>query len=367
MVNFLSTFNKPILIKNSELSSLFLIAVVVLSFLLSGCAPQAQAPAQERVVYSGPMMGTQYRIIVLIPAGSKDEVTSGQSYYGVIEKNVVDAMASVNQSMSTYLPSSELSSINNAPAGQVLDLSTDLYEVIAQSMQISKLSDGAFDITIGNAVNLWGFGSNGSIVDVPDDAKIARLKKSIGYHHIELDKQSLLKRVEGVYIDLSAIAKGYAVDRVADALSELGITNYLIDIGGELRASGFSLNNQSWRVGIEKPYTLGGIQEVVTLGNHAIATSGDYRNYHVIDGRQYSHTIDAKTLVPTFHKLALVSVISDRASTADALATAMMALGEKRGMAFAIENDLAVYMVIRGEQKDQYSIEMTESFKPFVQ
>jgi len=343
------------------LFQLNIVKIIVLFFgglLLSACEPNK--PPLDKVTFSGPMMGTQYRVTVLIDSSLQPRIKE-------IERSLIAVMDSVNQSMSTYLPDSELNKINSASENTELNLSEQLYAVINESLTISELTNGAFDITIGEAVNLWGFGSNGKIDDFPSDQELEKISKSTGYQNIQLKEQSIIKKVPDMSLDLSAIAKGYAVDQVARKVEEYGIENYLIDIGGELRAAGLSQNNKPWTVGIEKPYTLGSIQEIVTLTNKSIATSGDYRNYHIIDGKQFSHTIDAITLKPVFHRLALVSVVEDNASTADALATAIMALGDEDGWVFAQKNNLTVYMVIREDEKDAYRVKMTENFKKYLQ
>ena len=163
--------------------------------------------------------------------------------------------------------------------------------MLAQANSISVLSEGAFDVTLAPVINLWGFGPSGAITKKPSDTALDNLKTSIGYQTIELQGQVLRKKSDEVTIDLSAIAKGYGVDQVAIVLEQDGVSDYLINIGGELKASGVNIDRQVWRVGIEKPHVLGGVQKVVPLTNQAIATSGDYRNLHVIDGQQYSHCL----------------------------------------------------------------------------
>ena len=341
-----------------QLKTLKTIALICLFSLLSACQPNT--PQLTKVVFTGPMMGTQYRITVLL-----DEHT--EANVDAIEKSVVTSMEAVNQSMSTYLPDSELNKVNSLNARSELRLSKPLYDVIQESIYISELSNGAFDITIGKAVNLWGFGPDGNITEYPNEQDLEKIKQSIGYQKILLQNQSIIKKAPNMSLDLSAIAKGYAVDQVANAIDKFDIENYLIDIGGELRAQGQSQSNKTWAVGIEKPYTLGSIQEIISLRNKSIATSGDYRNYHVIDGKQFSHTIDALTLKPVFHRLALVSVIDNNASTADALATAIMALGDQKGWEFAVQHNLTIYMVIREDKENTYRVQMTDNFKQYLQ
>jgi len=318
---------------------------------LAACQLQNLSPTQ--VVFSGPMMGTQYRITAVVTP----ELDVAQ-----LEKHLIATMQAVNQSMSNYVDDSELSLLNRAPTGLAIELSTDLASVLEQAQSISVQSDGAFDVTLGPVINLWGFGPDGRITQKPTKQTLNNLKASIGYQNIDLQGQVLRKRSAGVTIDLSAIAKGYGVDQAALTLQEHGVTDYLVNIGGELKASGLNIDKEVWRVGIEKPHILGGIQKIVSLANKAIATSGDYRNFYVIDGQQYSHTIDAKTLSPVFHKLALVSVIHESAAMADGLATAMMAMGEQRATSFANEYGLNTYMIIRGNKEGEFIEQISEKF-----
>lgn len=350
--------------KNSEPSSLFFIAYTICVLaMLSACQPQV-APKQQ-LVFSGPIMGTEYRVNLVIKGQSDDsESLVRQKKF---ETAILGAMNSVNQSMSNYITDSEISKFNRLGANTSQTLSTDFLEVMLESQEISKISDGAFDVTLGKAIDAWGFGPDGKIVRQPSKDKLAELKLTSGYQKVVLKDRAMTKLVDGLELSFSAIAKGYAVDKVAKALSALGENNFLVNIGGELRASGSNVDGNTWRVGVEKPHLLGGIQEIVVLKDAAIATSGDYRNFLLIDGVQFSHTINPISLKPVLHKLALVSVISERASTADALATAMMAMGEETAWQFAQDQNLAAYMVIRGDSEADYQVRVTEKFKVYLQ
>lgn len=335
--------------------------VLCLSLLLSACQPQATA--RQQFVFTGPIMGTEYRITV-VSAPGMDQQKVGDA--------VVTAMESVNQSMSNYIDNSELSKFNRLKANIPFQISPDFAAVMQEAELISKLSSGAFDVTLAKAIDAWGFGPNGKINKQPSDDELLLLRKTAGYQYLSLNGTSLLKTKDGIEVSLSAIAKGYAVDKVAEAIELQGIADYLVNIGGELRASGKSVDGHMWRVGIEKPHILGGIQQVALLNNKAIATSGDYRNYLVVDGQKFSHTIDPITLKPILHKLALVSVISAKASTADALATAMMAMGEEGAWVFALKNNLAAYLIVRADIVDDndtepFTIKFTEEFKRNLQ
>lgn len=328
---------------------------VLAALFLSACQ---DVPTQKHVTYSGPIMGTDYRISALVGRDTDLDL---------LEQTIVNAMQAVNQSMSTYIKDSEINQFNSAPGGQAVSLSPELAEVLIESLALSQLSEGAFDVTLARVINLWGFGPTGRISKRPSQEQLADVKRSVGYEKLSLDGDTATKGISDLSIDLSAIAKGYAVDKVADALQQTGVSDFLINIGGELRGAGRKIDGSVWQVGIEKPHALGGIQEIAALDNKAIATSGDYRNFYLIDGEQFSHTIDPNTLTPVFHKLALVSVIAQTAMRADGLATAMMAMGEARAEKFAEKNNLAAYMLIREPLKDQYRIVVTEQFKAVLQ
>lgn len=344
--------------QNSEHCSLFLyvrtacfllLALVLMS--IAGCTPPI-----EPIVLSGPTMGTQYRVTV-VP--SRDQSHQQER----LSEAITNAMSVVNQSMSTYIPDSELSLFNKMPSGSSIEMSSELQAVMKEALRISEFSSGAFDATIGQAIRLWGFSEDGRINERPTKMQLELVKASVGYHRLSLEGQTLTKMADNLEVNLSAIAKGYAVDLVAEAIESLGYKNYLVNIGGELRAAGKNAEHKPWRVGVEKPHILGGIEQVVKLVDAAIATSGDYRNFLVIDGQRFSHTIDSTTLTPVLHKLASVSVLSDKAITADGLATALLAMGEQKGIEFAKKNSIAAYFIIRQEHEAGYKIVITDGFK----
>jgi len=348
------------LVKNSGLGSLFFYAIKRIGVLLMGGAVFACQSSTERqlVTFSGPVMGTEYRIKINLSAQRE----TNKNQLDALEQGVLQQMQQVNALMSTYLKDSEVSRFNSLSATTDFTLSEPLRQVIEESLEISKISEGAFDITVGRAVNLWGFGANGRISKTPTDQQLVAIRQSTGYQNLRLNGLVLSKLHNDTTVDLSAIAKGFAVDQVARYLETQQQHDFLVEIGGELRASGINAEGNFWLVAIERPQTLGGIQQVVELNDSAIATSGDYRNYIVIDGKQYSHTIEPHSLQPITHKLASVSIVNDHASTADALATAILVMGEKRGFKFANEHDLAAYFIIRGQEQGEFEIKTTDKF-----
>ena len=338
------------------------ITLLLSTVVLAACQP---SPSSTQAVFSGAIMGTDYRITVVLPANS--------THSADIEQACLSAMQSVDQSMSSYIADSELSQLNQTDAEQAVELSADLAAVLLEAQKIHQLSDGYFDIKVAKAVDLWGFGASGPIDQLPDATHLQahgeqhslRLKSSAANSNDDSNTHQATKSHASLTIDLSGIAKGYAVDKVAAVLDAHSIEHYLVSIGGELRAKGMNIEGETWRVGVEKSHVLGGIQDVVMLNNQAIATSGDYRNYIEIDGKRYSHMIDPRTMQPVTHQLALVSVLSERASTADALATALMAMGDTQALAFVERHQLAAYLVIREtvNANENYRVHVSPQFQ----
>lgn len=313
-----------------------LLAALFMLLALSGCSNEP-----EIVAHQGPTMGTSFSVKWVSSDASVDAALPAQ-----IDQLLVD----INHSMSTYQDDSELSRINQMPAGESVMLSKGLTQVLKQALEISHSSGGAFDVTVGPLVNLWGFGPDGRIIRAPADADIQALRQRVGYHYINLSGQQLT-RERNVYIDLSAIAKGYGVDKVAELLETAGITAYLVEIGGELRARGTKPDGSHWKIAIEAPVSgERQVQRIIKVNNIGIATSGDYRNYFEEDGIRFSHTINPVTGKPINHKLASVTVLAKDCATADALATAMMVLGPDKAEAYAEEQGVEALMIIKSDE-----------------
>ncbi|MDX2422567.1 MAG: FAD:protein FMN transferase [Amphritea sp.] len=313
-----------------------LLAALFMLLALSGCSNEP-----EIVAHHGPTMGTSFSVKWVSSDASVDATLPAQ-----IDQLLVD----INHSMSTYQDDSELSRINQMPAGESVMLSKGLTQVLKQALEISHSSGGAFDVTVGPLVNLWGFGPDGRIIRAPADADIQALRQRVGYHYINLSGQQLT-RERNVYIDLSAIAKGYGVDKVAELLETAGITAYLVEIGGELRARGTKPDGSHWKIAIEAPVSgERQVQRIIKVNNIGIATSGDYRNYFEEDGIRFSHTINPVTGKPINHKLASVTVLAKDCATADALATAMMVLGPDKAEAYAEEQGVEALMIIKSDE-----------------
>lgn len=339
------------MISRQKLNKIFSYGVQLLLLLnLVACSEPEVSKLQ------GVTMGTSYSVV--IPHLPRN--ITQQS----VETGIESILEQVNQQMSTYRQDSELSRINQSAAGLWLSVSPELFEVIQCAHSISEQTDGAFDVTVGPLVNLWGFGPPETFDGAkPSDEQIDRVRALVGYQSLEIkqDGRQLRKQFNDLYIDLSAIAKGYGVDAVASYLDSLNINDYLVEIGGEVRGKGVSQRGDYWRVAVEKPVSEQRmIQRVIDVTDFAVATSGDYRNYFEKDGVRYSHTIDPRTGRPISHSLASVSVLSEEAMVADAWATTLMVMGEEEGYKLAEKKGLAAYFLYR--QGEEFLSKGTSAF-----
>ncbi len=311
--------------------------VLSLTLLLSACDDSKNRLS----VLSGPTMGTTWSVKY---TGTPDENIDS------LKADIEAALEQVNAEMSTYRADSVLSRFNQAAAGTLVDLPADTQKVLKAAFSLSEMTGGAYDVTVGPLVNLWGFGPETDRFEPPQADEIEAARRRVGWQSLLLDGPRLLQPGE-VYVDLSSIAKGFAVDKVAELMDKHGLKSWLVEVGGELRARGTKPYGQPWRIAVERPIPgVREVEQVVALKDMAVATSGDYRNFFESDGKLYSHTIDPRTGYPVQHALASVSVLHKSAMMADGLATAMTVLGPKEGMAFAKANELAVFFIVRTDE-----------------
>jgi len=280
------------------------------------------------------------------------------SYYSITARCLGDPEASidaavaaferVDQQMSTWKPDSNLMRLNQLPVGETLPVPQDLWNVLALAEEVRQQSDGAFDVSVGALVKAWGFG-NGDAGPAPTDEVIQSLLPSpvqAGYRLVTPDQVG--RNRDDVFIDVSAIAPGYAVDLAIDAMTETGCQDVMVDVSGEVRARGNGPKGDGWRIGIESPVLLqGGLEGVLMLKDRAVSTSGDYRNFRDLSGQRISHSIDPRSGRPISHGLASVTVVHDTAALADGWSTALNVLGPTEGIALADRNNLPVYMLVR--------------------
>ncbi|WP_186755799.1 FAD:protein FMN transferase [Echinicola salinicaeni] len=335
--------------------SIILLLVVFLVYLYrqNQMAPKAPEPEKEgKMVITGQTMGTSYRIVYL-DLENRDFTASVDSLLGVF-----------NESLSTYIPESELSRFNQ---GDTLFFDLKFFpSILERSKEINQQTSGAFDPTVGPLVNVWGFGPEGA--SPKDSVNIGALLQTVGYDKILFDEEKVWKTQPEVYLDFSAIAKGYGVDVVASFLKEKGVKDMLVEIGGELVAKGSNENGELWKVGVNQPsedISNNDIYSIIALDNRGMATSGNYRNYYIKDSVRYSHTIDPKTGYPVNHQLLSATVLAKDCMTADAVATAMMVMGTEKAIALQEKmTDVDVFLIY--DEEGEMKTFVSEKLKPFV-
>lgn len=316
--------------------------------------------AQDKVEkLSGSTMGTSYHITLMNAPYDINTID--------LQQDIDIELAGLVQTFSHYEENSELSRLNQAPLKQWHQVSPELLEVLNTAKNISELSGGAFDVTAGKLLQLWGFGRATGNDEIPDDNAITSALDDIGYIYLEINHNSAsVKKNRDIIIDLSAIAKGYAVDRIAELLNKRRIENYMVEIGGEVRARGLNPKHKPWRLGVINPDLLNSDNTAsgatplaaVNIQDSAVATSGDYFNYFEKDGVRYSHTLNPKTGKPITHNLASITVIADTVMYADAWATALNVLGYEAGNRLAESQGIKAYFVWReidGSLKTAYT------------
>lgn len=314
---------------------------------LAGCA--SEEPAPSALELTGAAMGTSYS--VALPSASVNDGATGAAVRETLER--VDAL------MSTYRADSEVSRFNRHESDEPFSVSAETYAVLAAAQELSAATGGAFDTTVGPLVDAWGFGPQES--SAPPTAEAVRgLVERTGWKKLVLDRRgpSISKTVPQLRIDLSAIAKGYAVDLVAETLERLGYRQYLVEVGGELRAGGDRADGSPWRVGVERPDGASrSVQRILQVRDTAVATSGNYRNFRQAGGQRFGHVLDPRSGWPTANQVVSATVLHPSAMRADALATALLVLGESEGMALAQREDLAVLLLVAGGEESLREVE----------
>ncbi len=302
-------------------------------------------------------------------------ITMGVIQYNVLYRHEdgidfsmeVDSLLKVwNESLSTYIPDSEISRFNQDSCFAFE--SKYFYPVLASSKRVYESTGGAFDPTVGPLVNAWGFGPDDP--NYPDSSKVDSLKNFIGFSNITFDEENVCKSVQGVQLDFSAIAKGYAVDVVAEFLKSKGIENLLVEIGGELICFGDKGNDNPWVAGIEDPDVEIEEQKLlakISLKDRAMATSGNYRNYYIKDGVKYSHTINPSTGYPIQRNILSATVFAEDCMTADAYATAFMVLGVEGAKKVLTNTNGIEAFLVYSDEKGAISHFSTDDITPLIE
>ena len=306
-------------------------------------------------------MGTTYRVLVRSESAGFDAAK--------LHKIIDQELLYINNLMSTYDVNSEISRFNRSAQITPFKLSSETTEVLAFSLQLARQTQGAFDPTVSPLVNLWGFGPVRSDAKIPPADAISRVRAEIGFDALALDAtDNTLRSQLPRQLDLSAVAKGYAVDRLAAILIEAGLSHFLVEVGGELVAKGTKFEDVPWRVAIESPDPVNrGIFKALSLRDKAVATSGDYRNFFESNGQRYSHTLDPRTGSPVDHTTVSVTVLADTAMVADGWATALNVLGLDEGLKLANERGLAALFISRTDTSERRQSYESDTMKAYLE
>lgn len=323
--------------------------IAIITILLSSCAKK-----QNYLSYDGFIQGTTFHIVFQAPENA------------VKQADIDSIFALVNSTFSTYDSTSIISKINRNETQDVNQLFVNMFN---KSFEVYKKSNGAFDITVGQVVNAWGFGNTDTMQ--VDSSKIDSLMKFVGFEKVKLENSKIIKSDKNIEIDFNAIAQGYTCDVIADFFESKNLENYLIEVGGEIRGKGVNDKNQIWKVGIDKPTDNSSqenreLQEIVFLENKSIATSGNYRKFYEKDGMRISHTINPKTGFPANQNILSASVVANTCAEADAYATSFMVLGLEKSLEMLKQNaDLEAYL-ISSDKNGKLIVTKTKGFEKMI-
>jgi thiamine biosynthesis lipoprotein len=329
--------------------------IICCLFVFFGCSRKGGV---EPLRFSGATMGTTWSVVLVSPE---------EGLHTDLSLLLQQRLEHLNALLSAYDPDSDVSRFNRYQGSDWFAVSQETAAVVTLAQSVSALTSGAFDISVGSLVDLWGFGPSERRQELPAQDLIDEYRSWTGYTKLDvrLTPAALKKTVGRLQIDLAAVAKGYAVDMLAELLRQQGVENYLVEVGGELQVAGLRADGTLWQVGLEKP--LEGVREVdrvLPITGTALATSGNYRNYYVAQGQHYAHTIDPVSGRPVVHKLASATVLDQSCAKADALATALMVMGEEKGRTLVEDQGIAaLFLVHDGEQLSDY---MSSAFNRFV-
>lgn len=336
-----------------------LLQKVALTIWLFGAVACVGDDESGAVTLKGITMGTTYSVTIVSPPQRSD--------LKILRENVAAELERIDSIASTYRANSQLSLFNQSPANRWIPISDEFCAMLEATWQLRAVTNGAFDITIGTLVDLWGFGKEATGDQLPTQMDIDKARDQIAAANIQLDcaLPAGMKTTTPMHVDMSGWAKGYAVDKVAAFLDNASVDNYLIEIGGEIRVQGRNVRGEPYAIGIEHPRSVGDvIDDTLRVTDTGVATSGDYRNFREIDGVRYSHTIDPRTGWPVDHDLASVTVIHPSVASADAYATALLVMGPVQGPLYANENEIAALFVSVDE--DGVKTEQSDSFRSAV-
>ena len=314
------------------------LSLLVWALFISGCDHK---PTFEKM--GGRTMGTSWSLNYLPPNSDHN----ASALRAALEAELLD----INQSMSTYIADSEINLVSSAPANEPIKVSSGFAYVLDQALTLSRLSGGAYDVTVEPLILLWGFGPEFKKDDLPSEAEVEAARAQVGYEALEFDLASrTLVKTSPRALDFSSIAKGFGVDRLANLLLSRGIDNFMVEIGGELKVQGLNPQGQPWRIAVRSPQSdAPEVATTIALTDMGVATSGDYFNFFRVGGQNYSHLIDPTTGWPIQHEVVSVTVVDPSVTRADGLATSLLVLGKDEALALAEENQWAVLLLARTE------------------
>ncbi len=331
---------------------LYVLTLSIVVLLIAGTG------LKKEVTLSGRTMGTTYHIKIITTYF--ENLTS-------LKNRINTRLDEINKSMSTFMKESDISKFNESPSNTRIQVSDDFIQVVKTAKKLYAQTQGAWDGTVGPLVNLWGFGNQEQKSRIPLKGNIKKELEKVGFDQVKiLENRYLLKKNIAVSLDFGSIAKGYGVDQVAQLIKSNDLENFLVEIGGEVYASGKRKDGKNWRVGINTPRKdsfLNQVHKVVNLHNKAMATSGDYRNFIEIDGKIYSHVIDPRTGYPVSNQVVSVSIVSDSCTYADGLATAVMVMGKTKGLELVNQMDNTECLIIIMEKNGTLTNYYSNGFK----
>lgn len=307
-------------------------------FLFFSCKKNNQR--EDYIKITGGAQGTTFSVVY---EGNKN-----------FEIELLNLLVKMDKELSLWDDSSLISKINRNE--KLSTLGEYFVPVFERSKEVFKISDGNFDPTVRPVYTAWGFDKKKPDLQLPNQKTIDSLRNIVGFEKVSIKANQIIKENPGVQLDFDAIAQGYTVDLIANYLEDKGVKNYLVEIGGELRAKGLNQDSEIWKVGIEKPSEKRGeLQLRLALNNGALATSGNYRKYVEIDGKKYGHTINPKTCSPALNSLLSVSVIAKDACTADAFATWFMVIGKEKAIEEAKKHGVELYLIYEEDGPKVYN------------
>lgn len=335
------------------------LSALLLAFMLAGCK-ESVMPENKAHVLQGKTMGTVWRVSM-----TGVDQTRAEKIRTMIEQQ----LSQDDQELSTWKSDSVLSRFNQYRGTAPQPVSENMADIIIQSLRIGEKTHGAMDITVGPLVNLWGFGPQQQPVKTPSARQVQIAKSQTGLQHLTvIQKHSgplLQKTLPELYVDLSTVGEGFATDHLARLMEQLGISNYLVSVGGAVLTRGLNAQGKPWRVAIQKPTDRENVVEArVDLQGHGISTAGNYRNYYELEGKRISHIIDPSNGQPITHKLVSATVIATTALEADAWDTGLMVLGPEKARQVALKENLAVYLITKDEQGFRHW--MSPQFSAFI-